>query len=125
MLYVPTPDYEQGLRLQSRYRAYRVVAGKVLIQGEAPTLICGELVHGREPWVNDWILLDIHNGNPELGYGYCWVFKTRQQAREHRNRQNAHPALAHVTGPWRVGEAKRHFLRLHQRPLRGRSQLRS
>lgn len=127
MIYTPSPAYEEGLRLQEAYRAYNVVGGKVVIQGAGATMaICGTpTVPPPQPWVNRWLLLDTSNGNPELGSGYCWVFRTRQEARQHRNQQNANPALARVVGPWRAAEAKRRFLRLYERPLRGRSQLRS
>lgn len=92
------------------YRAYRTVGGKIVIQGS--------------PSPGSWVLLDCDNGNPELGFGYCWVFPTRREARAHRSAQNArHPANAWLAIPRRLAEAQQHMLKLFKTPLRGRSNI--
>lgn len=123
-----SPQFAEGQRLQNQYRAYRVVAEKVLFQGDSKIVIHGDPpVHG-EPWVNDWILLDKGNGNPGMGFGFVWVFKTRQAARDFRNKMNADPRMTQgeecqwhrVSGPWRAAAAKQRLLHLWRHPLRGR-----
>lgn len=49
-----------------------------------------------------WILIDRSNGGCGYGPGrnYCWFFNTREEAREHKRDQAAHPNNAKLEGPY-------------------------
>lgn len=90
---------------ESHYRRYRASKTckcwfKSLCNGRCgPTRL---LIEGA-PGPKEWALLDIDNGNPERGYGYLWIYNTREKARVHKRLQNT-PSLynAELIGPWQV-----------------------
>lgn len=85
-------------KLIKHYRAYSTSdSGKLLIEG----------MSGPELWV----LLDDSNGNPDLGYGYVWVFDSRQAARDHKRNQEMNHNNATLKGPWRTRDVSSKFFK--------------
>lgn len=58
-----------------------------------------------------WVLLDQNNGNPENGHGYLWLFKTREDARNHKKNQNGGNLSATLCGPYKSSEVTISFLK--------------
>lgn len=86
--------------MTDNYRSYKTSAdGSLQIEGN--------------PGPKKWALLDKDNGNPECGHGYLWIFDKRDDAREHRRKQNSDPdpTRAVLRGPWRVESLTSDFLK--------------
>ena len=53
-----------------------------------------------------WVLFDKENGHPVTYGAYIWWFYKKEDAIEHRNRQNSYKDRAKVTGPFKYKLAK-------------------
>lgn len=102
--------------MTAHYRSYRsVYRGKLPSDHmDYPVLTTARLVIQGNPGPDEWLLLDRDNGNPEIGRGYVWIFKTRKAARDHKRKQNRTAKNAKLLGPWRVREVSSESLK-HER----------